>query len=148
MEQLPPLEKTSFHSEVSQHDKVSDLLTAAGDAGSLDRETALYLGKQAPLPELLAAASELRARGKGAVVSFSKKVFIPLTTLCRDYCGYCTFRKDPGEAGAHTMTPEEVVAPASPGSRSEEHTSELQSHHDLVCRLLLEKKKKKTQKTQ
>jgi len=59
MEQLPPLEKMSFHSEVSQHDKVSDLLAAAGDAGSLDRETALYLGGQAPLPELLAAASEL-----------------------------------------------------------------------------------------
>src|SRR6266853_2107624 len=110
MEQLPPLEKTTFHSEVSQHNKVSDLLAAAGDTGSLDRETALYLGKQAPLPELLAAASELRARGKGTVVSFSKKVFIPLTTLCRDYCGYCTFRKDPGQPGAHFMTPDEVLA--------------------------------------
>ena len=109
MEQLPPLEKTSFHSEVSQHNKVSDLLAAGGDAGSLDRETALYLGEQAPLPELLAAASELRARGKGTVVSFSKKVFIPLTTLCRDYCGYCTFRKDPGQPGAHFMTPDEVL---------------------------------------
>ena len=99
----------SFHSEVSQHDKVSDLLAAAGDAGSLDRETALYLGRQAPLPELSAAASELRARGKGTVVSFSKKVFIPLATLCRDYCGYCTFRKDPGQPGAHFMTPDEVL---------------------------------------
>ena len=109
MEQLPPLEKTSFHSEVNQHNKVSDLLAAAGDAGSVDRETALYLGGQAPLPELLAAASELRARVKGTVVSFSKKVFIPLTTLCRDYCGYCTFRKDPGQPGAHFMTPDEVL---------------------------------------
>ena len=51
---------------------------------------------------------ELRSRGKGTTVSFSKKVFIPLTTLCRDYCGYCTFRKDPGEPGAHFMTPDEV----------------------------------------
>jgi FO synthase len=109
MEQLPPLEKTSFHSEVSQHNKVSDLLAAGGGAGSLDCETALYLGRQAPLPELLAAASELRAGGKGTVVSFSKKVFIPLTTLCRDYCGYCTFRKDPGQPGAHFMTPDEVL---------------------------------------
>ena len=109
MEQLPPLEKMSFHAEVSQQNKVSDLLATAGDAGSLDRETALYLGGQAPLPELLAAASELRARGKGTVVSFSKKVFIPLTTLCRDYCGYCTFRKDPGQPGAHFMTPDEVL---------------------------------------
>jgi len=41
----------------------------------------------------------------------------PLTTLCRDYCGYCTFRRDPGEPGAHTMTPDEVVALAQAGGR-------------------------------
>ena len=65
--------------------------------------------------ELLAAASEVRAQGKGAVVSFSRKVFIPLTTLCRDYCSYCTFRKDPGQPGAHFMTPDEVLALAEQG---------------------------------
>src|SRR5258707_3549855 len=108
MEQLPPLEATSFHPEASHH-KARELLAAVRDCGSLNREAAVYLGKQAPLPELLAAASELRARGKGTVVSFSKKVFIPLTTLCRDYCGYCTFRKDPGQPGAHFMTPDEVL---------------------------------------
>jgi len=75
-------------------------------------EAALLFAEQAPLPDLLAAATELRARGKGTVVSFSRKVFIPLTTLCRDYCSYCTFRKDPGQPGAHFMTPEEVLAVA------------------------------------
>jgi len=109
MEQLPPLEATSFHSEAS-HNKVSDLLAAARDCGSLNRQAAVYLGMEASLPELLAAATEVRARGKGTVVSFSKKVFVPLTTLCRDYCGYCTFRKDPGQPGAHFMTPDEVLA--------------------------------------
>jgi 7,8-didemethyl-8-hydroxy-5-deazariboflavin synthase CofG subunit len=109
MEHLPPLEATSFQPEAS-HNKVSDLLAAARDRGTLDREDARYLGMQATLPELLAAATEVRARGKGTVVSFSKKVFIPLTTLCRDYCGYCTFRKDPGQPGAHFMTPDEVLA--------------------------------------
>src|SRR5262249_28912362 len=64
----------------------------------------------APLGELLARAASLRAAGKGNVITFSKKVFIPLTTLCRDYCGYCTFRKDPGQPGAHFMTPDEVLA--------------------------------------
>ena len=59
----------------------------------------------AALPDLLARAGELRDRGRGRTVTFSAKVFVPLTTLCRDYCGYCTFRRDPGEPGAHTMTP-------------------------------------------
>jgi FO synthase len=44
-------------------------------------------------------------------------VFVPLTTLCRDYCGYCTFRKDPGEPGAFTLTPEQVLALAKAGER-------------------------------
>ena len=68
----------------------------------------------AGLPDLLARASTTRARKP---VTFSKKVFVPLTTLCRDYCGYCTFRRDPGEPGAHTMTPDEVVALAQAGAR-------------------------------
>jgi 7,8-didemethyl-8-hydroxy-5-deazariboflavin synthase CofG subunit len=76
----------------------------------LTREEALHQAAQAPLSELLAAATELRAQGKGNVITFSKKVFIPLTTLCRDYCSYCTFRKDPGQPGAHFMTPDEVLA--------------------------------------
>src|SRR5438309_11878505 len=76
----------------------------------LTREAALLLADQAPLSDLLATATEIRAAGKGNVVSFSKKVFIPLTTLCRDYCSYCTFRKDPGQPGAHFMTPSEVLA--------------------------------------
>jgi 7,8-didemethyl-8-hydroxy-5-deazariboflavin synthase CofG subunit len=69
------------------------------------------------LPDLLARAGEVRDRGRGRIVTFSKKVFVPLTTLCRDYCGYCTFRRDPGEPGAHTMTPEEVVALVQAGGR-------------------------------
>ncbi len=69
------------------------------------------------LDELLLRAGEERDRGRGRTVTFSAKVFVPLTTLCRDYCGYCTFRRDPGEPGARTMTPEEVVALAQAGGR-------------------------------
>ena len=79
--------------------------------------TALVEGPAAGLPELLARAGEVRDRGRGRVVTFSAKVFVPLTTLCRDYCGYCTFRRDPGEPGAHTLTPDEVVALAQAGAR-------------------------------
>jgi 7,8-didemethyl-8-hydroxy-5-deazariboflavin synthase CofG subunit len=106
---LPQREARSFTSEEGL-DGVSQLLATARETGSLDRRAALRLGLEAPLADLLHAATEVRARGKGTTVSFSKKVFIPLTTLCRDYCGYCTFRKDPGQPGAHFMTPEEVLA--------------------------------------
>jgi FO synthase len=82
------------------------------------REEALHQAAQAPLTDLLAAATELRAQGKGNVITYSKKVFIPLTTLCRDYCGYCTFRKDPGQPGAHFMTPDEVLALAERGRQA------------------------------
>src|SRR5437660_7025383 len=84
----------------------------------LTREDAIQLAAQSPLSELLIAATELRAQGKGTVITFSKKVFIPLTTLCRDYCSYCTFRKDPGQPGAHFMTPEEVLALAERGRQA------------------------------
>jgi 7,8-didemethyl-8-hydroxy-5-deazariboflavin synthase CofG subunit len=89
---------------------IADVLAVSRKTGILDRPSALRLAMEAPLDDLLAAATQLRALGKGTTVSFSKKVFIPLTTLCRDYCGYCTFRKDPGQPGAHFMTPDEVLA--------------------------------------
>jgi FO synthase len=57
---------------------------------------------------LLAAAAQLRDQHKGRIVTFSPKIFVPLTNLCRDFCGYCTFRKAPGEPGAKTMTLDEV----------------------------------------
>ena len=74
-------------------------------------------GEPAALAELLARAGDVRDQGRGRTVTFSKKVFVPLTTLCRDYCGYCTFRRDPGEPGAHTLTPDEVVALVQAGGR-------------------------------
>jgi len=94
---------------------LDDLLTEVRESAVIGRVEALRLAAEASLDKLLAAATDVRKRGKGKVVSFSKKVFIPLTTLCRDYCGYCTFRKDPGQPGAHFMTPEEVLALAQQG---------------------------------
>ncbi|MFQ5829047.1 MAG: 7,8-didemethyl-8-hydroxy-5-deazariboflavin synthase CofG [Candidatus Methylomirabilia bacterium] len=94
-------------------------LDRAFAGGPITREEAVALLSLPDdrLPELLAAASVLRDRRPSRRITFSKKVFIPLTTLCRDYCGYCTFRKDPGDPGAHTMTPEEVVRLAQAGAR-------------------------------
>ena len=70
------------------------------------------------LEDLCAVAAELRDRGKGRNVTFSPKVFIPLTRLCRDFCGYCTFRQDPTSAGDTLfMTPEQVLDVARAGER-------------------------------
>ncbi len=66
---------------------------------------------------LLAAAKAAKERFKPGVVTYSRKVFLPLTNLCRDYCGYCIFRRDPSEAGAHTMSPDEVLEVARAGEK-------------------------------
>jgi FO synthase len=77
----------------------------------ISRETALLLLRcgDSKLPDLLSAARIAKERFRPDVITYSRKVFIPLTNLCRDYCGYCTFRRDPGQPGAHTMTPDEVL---------------------------------------
>ncbi len=67
------------------------------------------------LPALCRVASLMRDRGRGRVVTFSPKVFIPLTRLCRDFCGYCTFRQGPDEADELYMSPDEVLSVARAG---------------------------------
>jgi FO synthase len=69
---------------------------------------ALLADRDAPLAPLLAVAGHLRTRHKGTVVTYSPKVFLPITNLCLDRCSYCTFRKDPDAPDAWTMLPEEV----------------------------------------
>ena len=85
----------------------------------ISRELALSLIRCSDddLPALLAAARAAKENFKPGVITYSRKVFLPLTNLCRDYCGYCTFRRDPGEPGAHTMTPDEVLAVARAGEK-------------------------------
>jgi FO synthase len=69
------------------------------------------------LGAVLDAAATLRDAGKGRTVTYSRKVFLPLTNLCRDDCGYCTFKRDPGQPGAHTMGLDEVLAVSEAGAR-------------------------------
>jgi 7,8-didemethyl-8-hydroxy-5-deazariboflavin synthase CofG subunit len=86
---------------------------------SLEREEACRLIRigDEELPAVLAAAREAKQRFKPDVITYSPKVFLPLTNLCRDYCGYCTFRRDPGDEGALTMTPEQVLEVARQGEK-------------------------------
>jgi FO synthase len=69
--------------------------------------------RSAPLEELLAEARRLRT---GPHVTYSPKVFVPLTTLCRDVCGYCTFARPPRRGERAFMTEDEVLGIARAGA--------------------------------
>jgi len=71
-----------------------------------------------PLDALLAEARDLRARGHGRIISYSRKVFVPLTRLCRDSCGYCTFATTPSKTAAPYLPPNEVIAIAQSGRQA------------------------------
>ncbi len=69
-----------------------------------------------PLDDLMAEARRLRDRGTGALVTYSPKVFVPLTTLCRDVCGYCTFARPPRRGERAYLSEDEVLAIARAGA--------------------------------
>lgn len=82
-----------------------------------DRELAIkYLDGLVDQTPLFAEAARLRDEGHGRLITYSRKVFIPLTTLCRDTCTYCTFAKPPGAGGMY-LEPEEVLGVAGAGDR-------------------------------
>ena len=86
-------------------------------AGMLPSDAeALVLAEETELQPLLEAASELRDRGHRNIISYSRKVFIPLTQLCRDVCHYCTFAKPPVPGQRAYMTPEQVLEIARAGA--------------------------------
>lgn len=98
--------------------EVQAILDRASEGEAITRDEALLLVDMSPehLPHLLLAASKLREKAKGRTLTFSKNVFVPLTQLCRNHCGYCTFKYEPGE-GALFMTPEQVVDSARNGAK-------------------------------
>ena len=68
-----------------------------------------------PLAELMARAEAMTLAHHGALVTYSRKVFIPLTQLCRDVCHYCTFATTPGKIGKAYLSRDEVLAIARAG---------------------------------
>ena len=64
----------------------------------------------------MAEAAALRDAAHGRVVTYSRKVFIPLTKLCRDVCHYCTFAETPARRRRRYLSPEEVLAIARAGA--------------------------------
>jgi FO synthase len=100
---------------------MSDLaaLLARAEAGILpSAEEALRLTHYDDLASLMAVAASLRDQGHGATISYSRKVFIPLTKLCRDSCAYCTFAHPPRAGERAYLTPDEVLAIARAGKEA------------------------------
>ena len=91
---------------------------ATGRALTDPEARALVRADEDGLSAMCEAAARMRDLGKGRIVSFSPKVFIPLTHMCRDFCGYCIFRKSPEQAGdSPYMTPEQVLDVVKAGQR-------------------------------
>jgi len=86
---------------------------STGESGLTDAEILA-----APLPDLLSEACRVRDRRYGRRVTFSPKVFIPLTMLCQDRCGYCTFAKPPARLSEAYLSPEQVLAIARAGAKA------------------------------
>ena len=88
------------------------IVRVAVDDGRLERAPAARIGRQLGDPRVLgavaAAAHDAKLRWRGATVTVSRNVFLPLTNLCRDRCTYCTFAKSPGDPDAKTYTLGEV----------------------------------------
>jgi len=99
---------------------IARAVAEAVDSGTLDPAAAYRLieADVDTLPLLLEAAAAVRDRRSGRTVTYSRKVFLPLTNLCRDQCAYCTFVRRPSDPRAHTMTPDEVLAVAEAGQRA------------------------------
>src|ERR1700722_4141671 len=97
---------TSLQPERAQASPIKMLVQRALDGDRLTEADALTLIEcgDHDLAGLLEAAATMRDRAKGRDVTYSRKVFLPVTNRCRDRCTYCTFRKAPGDPGAWTMT--------------------------------------------
>ena len=95
------------------------VLDQAAGGATLSDEAALALADCDDLAALMDLAAALRDQGHGPRVSYSRKVFIPLTRLCRDCCRYCTFTHVPRRTERAYLTPEEVLAIAQAGARAD-----------------------------
>ena len=95
---------------------VSELLNGALSGRRPVAEQALLLTECDDLPALTKAAASLRDRGHGARISYSRKVFVPLTQLCRDSCHYCTFAQAPRRGQKAYLTAEQVLSIARAGA--------------------------------
>lgn len=101
------------------------IVVSEGSIGSLDFAEACHRIREGH-PDLFSQASQIRDEAFGKTLTYSPKVFLPVTNLCRDRCSYCTFRKGPKDQGAHTMTLTEIASCVAQGAQQN-------CHEALLC---------------
>jgi FO synthase len=97
---------------------LAGIIDRAATGTRLSATDSLALADATDLAPLTRIAAELRDRGHGKLVSYSRKVFIPLTQLCRDVCHYCTFATPPRKGEAAYLDSEQVLAIARAGAKA------------------------------
>jgi FO synthase len=98
--------------------EVREALYKSLEGKEITREEAYHIMRVDNLQALISVAGIIRDNGKGKRITYSRKIFIPLTNICRNRCGYCSFRKEPHDKDAKIMKPDEVLYFAKAGSRA------------------------------
>lgn len=99
-------------------DSIQQLLENARSGTVLGAQDIERVASQAPLSDLMSCAESLTLKGHGRRISYSRKVFIPLTRLCRNQCGYCTFATSPKKVPSAYLSADEVLDIARAGSKA------------------------------
>lgn len=100
------------------HNQSLLLINKVRSGTSLTADEVYLLAEHASVDELMTCAQELTIKGHGRCVGYSRKVFIPLTRLCRNHCGYCTFATSPKKVSSPYMSAAEVLDVARAGAQA------------------------------
>lgn len=98
--------------------EVREVLYKSLEGKEIKKEDAYLLIKSNNLEAIMSVASMIRDASKGKCITYSRKIFIPLTNICRNRCGYCGFRKEPDDKDAEIMEPSKVLSFAKAGSKT------------------------------
>ena len=96
---------------------INEIFERCKDNKMISKDEALYLLEYNDITPILNHSAFLKANFKKEVITYSRKIFINITNLCRDFCSYCTYRKNPFESSSIMMKPVEVMNLAKIGKR-------------------------------
>ena len=101
-----------MNSEISfsiKDDSISEILERYQSKTTISKDDALALLESTDILSILKLSASLKTRFKKDVITYSRKIFINITNLCRDFCSYCTYRKNPVDPSSIMMKPAEVL---------------------------------------